>query len=197
MIMEEKRKKEMEKEMYEKAIRGYEFHIQRYNTWMNQYAIFVGAFFVAYYSIVKEAASGVIKFLIIAMGLVASFCWLGSFYGYYSWLKSWINIVHYHEGKILGMNKELRVYSMVSEEAVKKRGYSTQKITLLFIWAVIVAWLILMVYEMIICCTVKCFCCYKWLCYITLVVDDKKYKVNAPKNEIEYPQVTNNNNEQL
>ena len=36
---------------YEKAINGYQFQVGRYNTWMNYYAIFVGALFVALYSI--------------------------------------------------------------------------------------------------------------------------------------------------
>lgn len=36
---------------YEKAIEGYQFQVGRYNIWMNYYAIFVGALFVALYSI--------------------------------------------------------------------------------------------------------------------------------------------------
>jgi hypothetical protein len=81
------------------------------------------------------------------MGLVASICWLQSFHGYYSWLKSWIKIVHYHEDQIAGNNSHLRVYSLVFEDAVKKRGYSTQKITRVFINLVILAWLILLTHE--------------------------------------------------
>lgn len=36
---------------YEKAIEGYQFQVGRYNTWMNYYAIFVGALFIALYSV--------------------------------------------------------------------------------------------------------------------------------------------------
>ena len=34
---------------YDKAVESYQFHVQRYHTWVNYYAIFVGALFVAFY----------------------------------------------------------------------------------------------------------------------------------------------------
>ena len=33
---------------YDKAVEAYQFHVQRYHTWVNYYAIFVGALFVAF-----------------------------------------------------------------------------------------------------------------------------------------------------
>lgn len=39
---------------YEKAIDAYQFHVQRYHTWVNYYAIFVGALFVAFYTIIAQ-----------------------------------------------------------------------------------------------------------------------------------------------
>lgn len=42
---------------YEKAIEGYQFQVGRYNIWMNYYAIFVGALFVALYSIWPKSES--------------------------------------------------------------------------------------------------------------------------------------------
>lgn len=36
---------------YEQSISAYQFQVSRYNTWMNLYALFVGALFVAFYGI--------------------------------------------------------------------------------------------------------------------------------------------------
>ena len=38
---------------YEKAIEGRNFHYQNYNTWANYYAIFTGALFIAYYTMLS------------------------------------------------------------------------------------------------------------------------------------------------
>jgi uncharacterized membrane protein len=88
------------------------------------------------------------------MGLLASFCWLGSFYGHKSWSSSWIQILHYHEGLYLEKSRvekpdDYRVYSLVVEDAVKKRGFSTPTITGIFIWIVIFGWSILLIKEIL------------------------------------------------
>ncbi|GHT12612.1 hypothetical protein AGMMS4956_07490 [Bacteroidia bacterium] len=97
--------------------------------------------------------------VIILVGLVASLCWLGSLYGYYSWLKSWTQILWLHEEQFLkkkaeqegkkpdSIDDKLRVYSLVYKEAVKKHGYSTQKITKVFIASAIMAWLYLLTHT--------------------------------------------------
>lgn len=50
----------MLKYLYEKAIEGYKFNVERYKDWMNLYAIFVGAFFVAYYTIFSSEKNDVL-----------------------------------------------------------------------------------------------------------------------------------------
>ncbi len=35
---------------YEQTISAYQYHVQRYGTWMNMYAIVTGALLVAFYS---------------------------------------------------------------------------------------------------------------------------------------------------
>ena len=40
---------------YDKAVEAYQFHVQRYHTWVNYYAIFVGALFVAFYTIIPQS----------------------------------------------------------------------------------------------------------------------------------------------
>lgn len=42
---------DFKQEAYKTAINGFQFQISRYNTWMNYYAIFVGALFVAFYKV--------------------------------------------------------------------------------------------------------------------------------------------------
>lgn len=142
----------MEKYMYEKAIKAYEFQVGRFNTWMNYYALFVGALFIAYYttknSYIKLSEIG--HFSIVFMGLFSSICWLLSLLGHYSWIKSWTKIVHFHEEQLPGLKDRHRVYTLFYEKSLKKYGYSTQKVTLIFIGLVIFAWVALLSNEYLI-----------------------------------------------
>lgn len=137
-----------EKYFYEKAIQGLEFHTSRFNTWMNLYTIFVGAFFLAYYNVNTD--EHFIRILIAVLGYFASVFWFGSLLGYYSWLISWTEIVTFHEGMIpeIVKNNKLRVYSLVSDSYLRKTGFSTQKITKIFIFFVMLAWLCVFGYEL-------------------------------------------------
>lgn len=136
------------KYFYERAIQGLEFHTTRFNTWMNFYALFVGAFFVAYYSLNSDKVF--INLIIIVAGYFTSVCWYCSLSGYYSWLKGWTKIVMYYEDLILKTpdKKELRVYSLVDDTYLTNTGLSTQKITKVFIGIVIFSWLCVIGYEM-------------------------------------------------
>ena len=98
---------------YDKVVEAYQFHVQRYHTWVNYYAIFVGALFVAFYTIIPQSenvqcapCSGTIfsfldsiwlPLLIITLGWFASMCWLASIIGHYEWMKSWMRIVKKRE----------------------------------------------------------------------------------------------------
>lgn len=101
---------------YEKAIEGYQFQVGRYNIWMNYYAIFVGALFVALYSIwpkseietlccackpvcgkapaaVAESQEWFLPLIISVLGWIASLCWYGALLGYRKWNEHWIKVV--------------------------------------------------------------------------------------------------------
>ena len=95
---------------YEQAIKGYQFHVQRYHVWVNYYAIFVGALFVAFYTIMPpmgnfclctptSSLTGkmLLSYLIALLGWLASVCWLASIIGYYNWLLSWTRVVKQRE----------------------------------------------------------------------------------------------------
>ena len=107
---------------YEKAIAAYQFHVERYNTWMNYYSIFVGALFIAYYSIKPDSNSEFILSAITIVGLISSACWLASFKGYYSWLKSWTNVIQFHENRIICNDNTLRVYTLISKKELEQNG---------------------------------------------------------------------------
>lgn len=101
---------------YEKAIEAYQFHVQRYHTWVNYYAIFVGALFVAFYTVVSQIEnircnpccdSGIffsmwLPLLIMTLGWFTSICWLASIIGHYKWMNSWILIVKEREKLFFG-----------------------------------------------------------------------------------------------
>lgn len=131
---------------YEQSIQAYQKHVERYNTWMNMYAIMTGALFVAFYSIYGK--DKLLVLLISILGFLCSVCWLGAVKGHYEWMKSFIEIVKFNEKKYFGENGPF-VYSKVIalETSKPKKGnflygfFSTQKITLFLISWVALAWI--------------------------------------------------------
>lgn len=75
---------------YEKAIEGRNFHYNNYNTWVNYYAIFTGALFVGYYTIIDKCKINVIiPCLIVVLGCITSIAWHLTVKGHYHWMLSW------------------------------------------------------------------------------------------------------------
>lgn len=87
---------------YEQAIKAYQFQITRYNTWMNYYALFVGALFVAFYSLGCHTGcdckcstptelflshKGMLV-LIALLGIISTTCWMASLIGNCAWMNS-------------------------------------------------------------------------------------------------------------
>lgn len=156
-----------EKLAYDKAIEAYQFHVNRYHTWMNYYSVFTGAFFVALYTVwpqetksccccchAASSSSAFLPIMIAILGLVASICWQASAIGHYSWMKSYIQILHNCENNVFSSPK-LYIYSHI-HGATKKcictdyeyaPGYiSTQKVTQLFIVAITAAWMVVIAF---------------------------------------------------
>ena len=151
------------KESYERAIKAREYHYSNFNYWINFYAIVIGALFVGYYNVDDY----ILKMIIAAIGVVASFAWLQSFRGYYHWIKQWIEVVQFHEGQYISalcdendsIQKEkdadnLRVYSLYYESDSEKaccllqsKNISTQKMTLRLILCLLLAWIGLLFYS--------------------------------------------------
>ena len=127
---------------YEKAIEGYQFQVGRYNIWMNYYAIFVGALFVALYSIwpkseietlccackpvcgkapaaVAESQEWFLPLIISVLGWIASLCWYGALLGYRKWNEHWIKVV---QGIEMVLNKDVypNVYTAQPERPQKE-----------------------------------------------------------------------------
>ncbi len=158
---------------YGKAIDGYQFLVNRYHTWMNYYSIFTGAFFIALYTMWDKAetvkcacckccettASAPDYFLlglIIILGWFSSVCWLASLIGHRAWMGSWIQVVKKWEETVLG-NPSNGTWSSVYRKIVAPdtsktphlyltRFISTQKVTTIFVYAVILAWDVLFGY---------------------------------------------------
>ena len=129
---------------YETAIEGYQFQVTRYNTWMNYYAIFVGALFIAFYTIMTSTnPDNRILLVIAALGLFASLCWYGALLGYRKWNGHWMQGIHKLETGVFGDTFVYRnMPSTDRPEGKYAAGYvSTQKITGIFIIGVMLAWL--------------------------------------------------------
>lgn len=146
-ILEQDKNKET---AYEKAIEGYHFQVGRYNIWMNYYAIFVGALFVALYSVWSEQGEEGDRFLplcIAVLGLVASVCWYGALLGYRTWNGHWVKRVHELEREIGDFPSVYGYMPEVEPGKLYAKGFvSTQKVTGLFLIAVMIAWICVIVY---------------------------------------------------
>lgn len=171
------------KNMYEKAIEGYQFQVSRYNTWMNYYALFVGALLVALYSVwpsesgigcpcisettaVSSSENWYIVVIISILGWLVSFCWYGALLGYSNWNNHWMDLIKEIEPELTG--EQLKVY----RKKPKQGGLiSTQKITGLFIIGAMVAWnaiFALVVRHLCVCCSTCC--CLFWVIFCVGIV---------------------------
>ncbi len=111
--------------LYQRAIEAYQFHVNRYHTWMNYYSIFTGALFVGFCSLttattkIIEGSNSTLNhycyiehgkvlytldnnytLLIIAicvLGIISSICWFMSLCGHEKWEHNWIKNIEYYE----------------------------------------------------------------------------------------------------
>ena len=167
-------KKRVKEAMYDRAIEAYRHHVDRYQVWMNFYALITGAMFIAYYSMDRDTLP---RILTLIVGYISSVCWLASFLGYYAWLKNWIQILMYYENRVSHNHKKNRVYSLVYKKVLEKHGFSTQKITRIFIITVCIAWLVLIAWEI----TTRynyCWCC---TLYVILLIFITSYFLMSRK----------------
>ena len=144
-------------EMYKIAIDGYHNHFERYNHWMNMYAIFNGALFVGLHSIIDKSCNSegfdllpFLQLLIFALGCISSWFWFFSAKGFYRWNISWVKTVAHHENKFIQnclgneSKEDVYVYKVFrksgKEKCFETRPFSTQKITQWFTGCVALAW---------------------------------------------------------
>ena len=138
---------------YEKAIEGRNFHYQNYNTWVNYYAIFTGALFVGYYTIIDKC-NGPFSCLIVVLGCITSIAWHLTVKGHYHWMLSWIKVVQSYEAELAKIQKNNKstqwyVYSlhMPSDSGKYHKNISSQKLISISTFMVSCAWFILFFLE--------------------------------------------------
>lgn len=121
---EEEKREQLRRFLYQQAINGYQFHVNRYHTWMNYYSIFTGALFVGFCSL-KTATTEISKtcsqavsqcgcmnnkmlyeltndydpliIVICILGFISSICWLLSLLGHKKWENNWMKNIEYYE----------------------------------------------------------------------------------------------------
>lgn len=160
---------------YEKAIEAYWHHVNRYHIWMNYYALFNGALFVGFCTLLTattkitygENRSTMFRLendycwlllVLCLMGLFSSICWKHSLEGHSHWMKNWMNIIEYYEDpenpvyKLLIVEAEAISNSipngMISYRLPKNTKFakSTTMITSGFICSVNIGWFFLLIY---------------------------------------------------
>lgn len=183
---------EQQRFMYQKAIEAYQYHVNRYHTWMNYYALFNGALLVAFCTllcattqitggkgsveteeIVLEGGSvilsnnyGYLQVLIIILGILTSFLWLLSILGHRTWTLSWMSIICKYEREY-GFDPLYRMVILQNKYNPKNKdgaslkgcfcgmnmpsgyipeGFSTDKLTIKFVWFVILSWYLSLLY---------------------------------------------------
>ena len=142
---------------YEKAIEAYWKHVDRYHTWMNYYAIFNGALFVGFCTLLtattKVSTNNYLCYslsndykplyiVLSVLGLISSMSWYLSIKGHEKWEKSWMNIIEKYElkdvyGLIIAEKSDIVMEGIVPHYF---KAYSTHKITKLFVASVIISW---------------------------------------------------------
>ena len=147
-------------EMYKMAVEGRNEHYKYYNAWVNLYSIFTGALFVAYYTTAGKDKP-LLSLVIALAGTFASLCWYLSVMGFYSWMVSWISVVHDYEDRLNDCWKSCRknddcpqrgscgiecyVYSVFKDAKGNQEHVSTQKVTKCFVVFLCVMWNVLAV----------------------------------------------------
>lgn len=173
--------------VYQKAIDAYQYHVNRYHTWMNYYALFNGALLVAFCTllcattqiaggkgsveteeIVLEGGGvilsnnyGCLQVLIIVLGILTSFLWLLSILGHRTWTLSWMSLICKYEREY-GFDSLYRMvilknkYNPNNKDGISLNGYfrtiyipegfSTDKLTIIFVWGVILSWYVALLY---------------------------------------------------
>lgn len=170
------KEQESKRYAYEKAIEAYWKHVDRYHTWMNYYAIFSGALFVGFCTLLTATTIiepefdthllfslkntyGYLQLIISIIGLISSICWTLSIIGHEKWEHNWINIIELFEGNIVNTQK---VYSILCtekaeiipetkkgkkiEKGIYNNAFSTHFVTKVFVFSLLVGWLILITY---------------------------------------------------
>lgn len=150
--------------MYQRAINVYQYQGIKNSTWMHLYAIFDGAFFLAFYTVHKQITNtcpNVLLLIILIMGLLTSLCWLGSYHSYHLWLKNYVMILHIHENGLIEEYKKsktteeekmddidcLRIQTIGFSKYLKDgcfAGLAGDKINKVFIGLVVSGWIILL-----------------------------------------------------
>lgn len=123
---------------YEQAVKAYQFQVERYNTWMNYYSLFVGALFVSFYMIIcysKDINTNIIdpKHLLIfiaALGIIASICWMASLIGNCAWMNNYIRIVK--ENEVIFFNEKDAILNVYKQIRHKKTNEQTKKLRAFF-----------------------------------------------------------------
>ena len=118
---------------YEKAIEAYWKHVDRYHTWMNYYALFNGALFVGFCTLLTATTEvskntndvfeltnnyGILQITLCIVGLISSITWCCSILGHEKWEINWMNIITFYE--------DIGVYSILISN-LKKQPFCKNK----------------------------------------------------------------------
>lgn len=137
---------------YKLAIDAREKLMDNYHKWMTFYYVANSAVLIAITTLFNKIAIDTAILMLSLFGLLISIFWNLSCKGYYYWSGSWINIIIELEKKVTGGKPEYGVFSVFSQKVVDKEhegwkpvkpaNISTPKLTLLFSFLAIMAWVI-------------------------------------------------------
>lgn len=137
---------------YEKAIEGRNIHMNYFKSWVNLFAIFNGALFAGYCSLIKEYKTEnlVLSMTVLVLGAISAWFWYFSMLGFAKWNLSWLYLVKMYEKEELGDKKVYRAFIYPKSEKDKKfvkRPFSTQTLARFFVICIAIAWSIITIYE--------------------------------------------------
>ncbi len=142
---------------YKLAIDAREKLVDNYHKWMTFYYVANSAVLIAITYLFNKTGSYNNGILALALlGLLVSMLWNLSCKGYYYWSGSWINIIIKLEKKLIKGKTKYGVFSVFSQDIVNNEkdswmpmrpaNISTPKLTMLFSFISIIAWLVYSIY---------------------------------------------------
>lgn len=164
--MFDEKEENLNERQYQRLINARNFHYEQFIKWQGYFVLFIGALFIAYYTLVTaDNRSSIpnfdmLQYAILLIGYVISLLSFLSAKGYYYWVVNWIRLIHRYEKMAFGEPTDEsynHVYSLFYDKYGSNKpqcichgsNISTPKVTLLIDFLVTIGWGTILLYILL------------------------------------------------